>query len=190
MILGVGFHFDMSLRYVTPPSSDRLDLEMLLRKVGRKVQTAETIFRDAETKDIVAIGMQVFAATPDPKASVERSSRSMRTTGALERPFPEQMGVRVIEPGVVEMDGGPGRGNAMDGLQGGLVVLLGEMAAETLTGNSVIELEVNYLSSIGGGTGRASARLLGEGIVRVEVRDPVRDHRLCAIMLATTEPPL
>jgi len=178
---------DMSMRFVTPPTGDRLDLEVLLHKVGKKVQTGETIFRDPVTREVVAIGLQVFAATPDPKAFVSSTSRSMRTTGALAKPFAQQMGVRTLHPGLVEMDRGQGRGNAMGGLQGGLVVLLGEMAVESLAEREVVELEVNYLRSVAVGPGQAKAVQLGERTYRVEVRDPGDSNRLCAVMLASTE---
>jgi acyl-coenzyme A thioesterase PaaI-like protein len=153
------------------------------------VQTAETVFRDRSTGNIVALGLQVFACTPDPRAHVENNPSSLRTTGSLTKPFPEAMGIRVSAPGSVEMDRGEGRGNAMGGLQGGLVVLLGEMAAESLPGHEVTELEINYLRSVDVGPGQAVAQEIGPGLVRIEVRDPGRDNRLCAIMLATAAPP-
>ena len=178
---------DMSMRFVEAPTGDLLDLEVLLHKVGRTVQTAETSFRDHGTGALVAVGFQVFAATPDPAAFVGSSTRSMRTTGALAMPFADAVGLRVLGPGRTELDRGEGKGNAMGGIQGGLVVLLGEMAAESLAHEEVVELEVRYLRSVAEGPGRATATKIGAHLCRVEVRDPGRDDRLCSIMLVSTE---
>jgi len=58
------------------------------------------------------------------------------------------------------------------------------LAAESLMGSPVIDLDIRYLNSVRVGPGRATATLLGQGVVRVEVRDQGHDQRLTALVLA------
>jgi acyl-coenzyme A thioesterase PaaI-like protein len=112
----------------------------------------------------------------------------MRTPGMIELPFPEHVGASILEPGVVEMERTPFVVQAAGSLQGGAVALLGELAAESLTGSPVVDLDIRYLNSVRVGPGRATATLLGQGVVRVEVRDQGRDHRLTALVVARVAP--
>ncbi len=108
----------------------------------------------------------------------------MRTVGTMEKPFPEHVGAYVIEPGVTEIERTPFVMQAAGSVQGGAVALLGELAAESLTGLPVMDLDVRYLSAVRVGPGRATATELGRGLVRVEVRDRGRDDRRIALALA------
>ncbi len=77
---------------------------------------------------------------------------------------------------------------AAGSLQGGVVALLGEKAAESLAGRPVIDLDVRFLSAIRVGPGRATASWLGEDVIRVEIRDAGRNDRLAALTIARVIP--
>jgi acyl-coenzyme A thioesterase PaaI-like protein len=153
-------------------------------KKGRSTVAGEVFFFDAETMAPVAYSYLTFMGSPRPQDRPPAFTRGMRTVGTMEQPFPEYVGARIIEPGVVDMERTPFVVQAAGSLQGGAVALLGELAAETLTGSPVIDLDVRYLSAVRVGPGRATATLLGQGLVRVEVRDRGRDDRLTALALA------
>jgi acyl-coenzyme A thioesterase PaaI-like protein len=108
----------------------------------------------------------------------------MRTEGSMPVPFPEYVGVRLIAPGTAEVDLTPFVMQASGTLQGGVVGLVGEVAAESLTRSPVLELDVRYLSAVRVGPGRATAVRLGRDLVRVEVRDGGSHDRLAAIIMA------
>jgi len=73
---------------------------------------------------------------------------------------------------------------ASESLQGGIVALIGELAAESLTRSQVLDLDIRYLSAVRVGPGRATATLLRADLVRVEVRDIGSENRLAALIFA------
>jgi acyl-coenzyme A thioesterase PaaI-like protein len=89
--------------------------------------------------------------------------------------------------------------NATQSLQGGLIALLGEAAAQSAAGERrgspqvVDSLEVHYLAAARVGPFRASGHVLSSSrertLVRVEISDPGRDHRTVSVVLAGTRPP-
>lgn len=153
-------------------------------KQGRSTVAGEVFFYDAETMKLVAYSYLTFMGSPRPQDLPPAFTRGMRTVGTMEKPFPEHVGARIIEPGVIEMDRTPFVIQQAGSIQGGAVALLGELAAETLTGLPVMDLDVRYLSAVRVGPGRATGTVLGQGLVRVEVRDRGRDDRLIALALA------
>jgi acyl-coenzyme A thioesterase PaaI-like protein len=108
--------------------------------------------------------------------------------GGMTRPFAENVGARVVEPGVVEVDRRPYVMQPWGTVQGGVIALLGELAAESLMGGAVIDLDVRYLSAVRVGPARTSATAVGASTVRVEVRDAGSDDRLAALVVARTLP--
>lgn len=153
-------------------------------KHGRTTVAGEVFFYDAETMKPVAYSYLTFMGSPRPQDRPPAYTRGMRTVGNMEKPFPEHVGARIVEPGVVEMERTPFVTQAAGSLQGGAVALLGELAAETLTGLPVMDLDVRYLSAVRVGPGRAIATALGQRLVRVEILDRGRDDRLIAIAIA------
>jgi len=175
---------DISVRLLTPPAGDVLDIDVSILKVGRTVTTGVTRFLDAETGTLVASSFATFAASPRPQDTSPEVIASMNTEGTMPLPFPEFVGARVIEPGVAEVALTPFLFNAAQALQGGIVALLGELAAETLANRDVIELDVRYLSAVRVGPGVATATRLSEDVLEVEVRDGGRDDRLVGLITA------
>ncbi len=106
------------------------------------------------------------------------------SVSALDRPLAEGLGIRVLAAGVVEVERGPYVNQPSGTLQGGVVAVLAELAAESLTGGRVVELEVRYLSAIRVGPARTSAVELDDRTVRVEIRDPGNDDRLTTLVMA------
>ena len=68
------------------------------------------------------------------------------------------------------------------------MALLAEMAAESLTGRPVLDLDTRYLTAVRRGPGRATAVSLGSGFVRAEVRDVGNGNRLAALVTARVAP--
>ena len=178
---------DMALHQVAPPASATLELEATLSKVGRTVSCGEVVFRDAEAGHVVAVATLVFAATPNPNTYTNGTSRTGGAPGTMDRDFLEWCDVRTPSIGVAEVDRAPGRGNSLGSLQGGLVVLLGEVATETLSGREVSSIEVRYLHSVHVGPGQGVATQLGPDFYRAEVRDSGNENRLCALVYVRTE---
>jgi acyl-coenzyme A thioesterase PaaI-like protein len=135
------------------------------------------------------VSFLTFMASPRPQDLTPFPMDGMRTTGAMTVPLAEHVGARVRSPGAVEVTHRPFVQQAAGALQGGVVALVGEMAAETLADRPVIELDVRYLSSVRIGPARAVAAPMGSEHVRVEVRDLGNADRLAARIVARLAPP-
>ncbi len=179
---------DIVVRIVSDRSSDRLVLSAEIVKMGRSTVAAEVRFSDATTNDLVAYSYVTFMASPRPQDIAPPLIGGMQTTGSMPVAFPDHIGMRVLEPGITEIEHGPFLEQASGTLQGGAVALLGEMAAESLTGRPVLDLDTRYLAAVRQGPGRATAVSLGAGLVRAEVRDAGNDDRLAALVTARVAP--
>ena len=115
----------------------------------------------------------------------------------LERPLAEEVGVEVLDgsDGRVQVALRPALRNPEGIMQGALVALLAEVAAETLAEHShgapqtVTALDVRYLSGAREGPIEAHARWVGdaaEGMQRVTLRDRGNGDRITASVLAQT----
>ena len=175
---------DLSVACLATTEASQLDLEVRLLKVGRSITAAELRCREAGSGRDVVAGFMNFATTRNALAYAPEPTTSSSTTGSLSRPFAEQVGLRSTPEGDCEVELSPGRSNAVGGLQGGLVTLLGEVAAERLAGRDIVELDVRFLHSLGTGPARSRAVALSEDVLRSEVRDAGREDRVCAVMLA------
>jgi acyl-coenzyme A thioesterase PaaI-like protein len=179
---------DIAVRMVADHCGDLLDMTGEIVKRGRSTVAGEVRFSDARTSDLVAMSYVTFMASPRPQDLAPPLLRGMRTTGSMPVTFPEFVGTRMLSAGVAEVDLTPFVMQASGSLQGGIVALIGEMAAESLTGSPVLDLDVRYLSAVRVGPGRATATLLGTDLVRVEVRDVGGDDRLAALIFARMAP--
>jgi acyl-coenzyme A thioesterase PaaI-like protein len=74
-------------------------------------------------------------------------------------------------------------------IQGGAVALVAELAAETLSGRAVDDLQIRFLSTVRTGPARSSARSLTRDTVRAEVRD-AGTGRLTSVAIARLGAPL
>jgi acyl-coenzyme A thioesterase PaaI-like protein len=175
---------DISVRLVAASCGDRLTVEGQIVKKGRSIIAGEVRYLDAETSALVAYSYLTFMASPRPQDKGFPRMRGMRNEVSMPEPIDRYLGAHVLAPGVVEIERAPFVRQAAGSLQGGVVAVLGELAAESLTGAAVRDLDVRYLSAVRVGPGRATATDLGDGLVRVEVCDAGRDDRLTAIVAA------
>jgi acyl-coenzyme A thioesterase PaaI-like protein len=108
---------------------------------------------------------------PKPVFTPERATALFPDGGPLDEPLREQAGIRVIDPaaGIVEVLVTPELRNPAGTLQGALVALVAEAAAEELVDarfgrpSVVTDLDLRYLAQAPVGPVRSSARLLGDG---------------------------
>jgi acyl-coenzyme A thioesterase PaaI-like protein len=179
---------DIAVQLVADRCGDTLTVQGEIVKPGRATVASEIRFSDAETSQLVATSYVTFMASPRPQDQAPPLQRGMRTTGSMPVPFPDYVGTRILAPGVAEVDLTPFVMQASRTLQGGVVAMLGEVAAESLTGSHVLGLDIRYLSAVRVGPGRATATSLGGNLVRIEVRDAGSDLRLAAPVFARVAP--
>jgi acyl-coenzyme A thioesterase PaaI-like protein len=176
---------DLSVR-VLGPAVGHIDVESRVLKSGKNTTVAETLFRCGQ--DVVALSLSTFVASPRPGDVMEVPPLSFRRYGpsVLQAPLAEQVGSRLVAPGVAEIDRAPYVMNPAGTVQGGIVALLAELATESLPGVSgvVNELDVRYLSATRVGPARATAVEVGDRTARVELHDPGNGDRLTAVVLA------
>jgi len=175
---------DLTARILGDVGGDRLDIVGTLLKQGRTTIVAETDFRHPVTGAVVAFSHATFVASPRPQDVIGPLSASRTSGNGLSRPIGEALGAQVVSPGVAQIERGPYVNQPSGTLQGGVVAVLAELAAESLTGARVIELEVRYLSAVRVGPARTSAVALDDHTVRVEARDVGNHDRLTAVVMA------
>ena len=195
---------DLGIRVIAaPPPDGVITMTASLVKAGRSMSVGETEFRAAGSGDLIATSLGTFLASPRPidevpdgfanddRRPADGSSRAAET-------FVDQVGLRIVGDGAVEITLRPDLLNATQSLQGGLVALLGEVAAQNAATSAaghphvVDSLEVHYLAAARVGPFRGTGRVLAvdrnSAVVRVEVRDPGRDDRVVSVLMATTRP--
>lgn len=180
---------DLDVRVVRPvPAGSDVHGIGRVRKSGARLAFTECAFTLADTGELVAFSAGSFMASPREQ---DQAPPHLRTGGPLVRgiqqpikPVHEIVGVRVIEPGVVEADRHARLLNPADTVQGGAMALIAEEAVLTLEGATVpTELAVRYLGAVRIGPVRAAARRDGNW-VRVELTDEGNDSRLAALAVA------
>lgn len=179
---------DIAVRIVTQPESDRVRVAARLLKAGRNTVAVAVDFFDSVSDDLVALSHLTFVPSPRPEDLAPPTLTGMRTRGSIAVPLPELVGARVLEPGVAEIDHRPYVIQGSGALQGGIVALLGELAAESLAGGPVLDLDTRYLTTVRFGPARATAVAAGDDHVRVEVRDTGNGDRLAARIMARVDP--
>jgi acyl-coenzyme A thioesterase PaaI-like protein len=174
---------DLTARVVGDVSGDRLDIVGRVLKQGRTTIVTQTDFLHEVTGVVVALSYATFVASPRPQDLIGPMVERRTAANALTGPIAEELGVTVLAPGVVSLERGPYVNQPSGTLQGGVVAVLAEVAAETLSGGRVTELEVRYLSAIRVGPARTSAVALDDHTVRVEIRDPGNEDRLATVVM-------
>jgi acyl-coenzyme A thioesterase PaaI-like protein len=184
---------DMSVRMRPQPSPARIEAVGRVLRRGRRSATC-TVELTAPGGMPVATGAIGFAKIarrpgdpPKPEFSPDSALRIFRDFGPLERPLREEAGIEVIDAsrGVLELAVTPVLRNPVGTLQGAIVALLAEAAAEdllsTLGGAPVVvcDLDLRYLAQAPTGPVRTRTRLLGTGPgapVEVELVDTSVDR--------------
>jgi acyl-coenzyme A thioesterase PaaI-like protein len=193
---------DMSVRMRPLPAPDYIRTRSTILRRGRRSATAavDLITGDGE---LVATGAIGFVRVPrretdPPKPSVSPEGFAAVIDGSkgLSQPLREAAGIVVLDAGhgVVEMPVTPGVRNSAGTLQGAMVSLLAEAAAEELasarfdTTAVVTELDLRYLAQTGADPIRTRCRLLGSGPdapIEVGLFD-VSSDRLTTLVYART----
>ncbi len=179
---------DMALHLVAEPPGSTLDVTARVVKQGRSTVATEVRFLGADTDQLVALGYLTFMASPRPEDASPPVPRGMHVHGTLVGDFAGALGLDDRGSGIVEVPRRPFVVQAAGSVQGGVVALLGEVAAESLAGRPVVDLDLRFLAAIRVGPGRATASWLGDDLIRVEIRDVGRGNRLAALTIARLAP--
>ena len=184
----LGLTLDIGVHIIAPKIADDLAIAARLLKEGRTTVSAEVRFSDRWTGELVAISDLTFIASPRPQDLAPTALAYVRSEGTMPVPFPDHVGVRRVQPGIAEVELGPLVAQASGTVQGGIIALLAEVAAETLCDRLIVGLDVRYLAAVRSGPGRASARALNDALIRVEVRDVGSNDRLTALAMVRLAP--
>jgi len=192
---------DLVLHALRPvPDGVVLARSALLRRTRQTVVIEVTLTGEAAPAEPVGLATLTFAVLPG-RSDVQRMGTGAdeprtefaRPGSGLVAPLPEALGVRVADAaaGQLEMAVTPYVGNSLGALQGGVVAMLVELAAEAAGAAAlgravaVLDLAINYLGLLRAGPARTRARVLrrdaGEALLRVELRDAGGDERLCSV---------
>jgi len=173
--------------YEQAPSHGTVHVASRLVKAGRSVVVCGVDITDNDGH-LVAIGAASFMAAPDPRLELPThiSLDALPTTsrGLLRLPFAERAGCRRGEPGVAVLPRSADGLNASGTVNGGLIALVVEEAALSLTpGATLSSMALRYLRPVRTGPAVATADVRA-GLGRVEVRDAGGDDR--PVVTATT----
>jgi acyl-coenzyme A thioesterase PaaI-like protein len=192
---------DLVLHVIRPVSQG-----VVCSRAGVLRKTRSTIVLEVEIsqgEDLVGLATMTFAVL-EARSEVQRMGAGVdeprtdfgRPGTRLRAGVDEVLGLRLLDAsgGVVEQDLTPYVENSLGALQGGVVAVVLEVAAEALgrslfgTGTTALDLSINYLSLVKTGPARTRARVLrrreNEALVRVELRDAGGADRLCTVATA------
>jgi uncharacterized protein (TIGR00369 family) len=178
---------DLTVHRLRPFAGDTLEVVARLLKVGRTTVVAEIRF--TEEQDVV-LSHATFTVSPRPEDvfaegfGVTIGAPRPARRPSLTKPILDDIGARLVGPGVAELDRVPYVMQPAGTIQGGAVALLAELAAESRAGAPIADLEIRYLSAVRVGPARAVAEVLRPGLLRVEVRDTGHADRLASLVVA------
>jgi acyl-coenzyme A thioesterase PaaI-like protein len=178
---------DLTVIGLSATHGERLMMSGRILKAGSTVIATEARFTEPAGERPVAYSYVTFMRAPKAEDVMEAvaDARPFGPTN-MDAPFAEQLGARVLRPGVVELERRPYVMQPTGTIQGGAVALLGELAAESLLGAPVVDLDVRYLSTVRVGPAITSATQLDRTTARVEVRDTGNGDRLTTLMICRT----
>jgi acyl-coenzyme A thioesterase PaaI-like protein len=171
------FTSDMSVRMRPTPAPTRIDsVNTVLRRGGRSATCqVELTADDGRPIATGAIGfVNVSRKEGDPPKFLlrpEQAPRLFTGLGGLARPLRDEAGIEVIDAaeGIVQVEVTPALQNPAGTLQGAMVALIAEAAAEDLVSarfgqpGVVVDLDLRYLGKSTVGPVRTRSRLLGDG---------------------------
>jgi acyl-coenzyme A thioesterase PaaI-like protein len=184
---------DMSVRMRPLPAPPRIDATATILRHGRRSATSLVELRTDEGTPI-ATGAIGFAKVPrrdtdPPKPNVPLGQTPLifRDAASLTRPLRQEAGIEVIDAaeGIVQVEVTAQLRNPAGTLQGAMVALLAEAAAETLVEERfdssfvVTDLDLRYLRKAEVGPVRTRSRLLGTGPdapIQIELVDTSTDE--------------
>jgi acyl-coenzyme A thioesterase PaaI-like protein len=191
---------DMTVRMRPLPAPASIHTQSKILRRGRRSATCLVDLVDADGVPVGtgAIGFvkvpRRASDPPKPKVSFERISTLFNGTHRLTNPLRDEAGIAVLNPqdGVVEVPVTNELRNPAGTLQGAMVALVAEAAAEELVSSRfdipavVTELDLRYLAQTGSGPVRTKATLLGDSPdapIQVELFDLSTD-RLTTLVYA------
>jgi acyl-coenzyme A thioesterase PaaI-like protein len=190
---------DLAVRILARPGFGPVALSASLLKAGRSTLVAEIAFASERVAGPWAVAVATFMASPRPvdvflQAPPLRGGLQPDTRPTLPSPIAERVGVELVTPGHARLEHRQELSNATNTMQGGLIALIGEVAAESLAGAAgggpyaAHDLDVRYLRAARVGPAFTVGQLLhhdeSEATARVEVRDAGADDRLVALVTA------
>jgi acyl-coenzyme A thioesterase PaaI-like protein len=175
---------DLTVHALLRAHAETVDVVARLVKVGRSTVVAEAWFSGDESERPFGLSQLTFSPSPKVEHTIEVQGDRPATPPNFTEPWFEQLGIRVLGPGIAEVDRWPYVMQPSGTIQGGAVAALIEAAAESLTGRAVTDIDIRYLKAVRVGPGRAVATPLDAGLVRVEVRDPGNEDRVASIAIA------
>jgi acyl-coenzyme A thioesterase PaaI-like protein len=183
---------DMSVRMRPMPAPKRIDATNTILRQGQRSATCLVELTTDEGAPIAtgAIGFaNIFRKASDPPKPIlppEQAPTVFRAHATLSRSLRDEAGIEVIDAseGVVQVEVTPDLRNPAGTLQGAMVALLAEAAAEDLVTTRfespvvVTDLDLRYLRQVQVGPVRTRGRLLGTGPnapIQIELIDTPTD---------------
>jgi acyl-coenzyme A thioesterase PaaI-like protein len=177
---------DLSVHWLRPLDRDVLEVTARVLKAGATTVVSETTFADPGTNEPAIICYVTFVVSPRPEDAFTQPLPERVQQSSLARPIMDDIGARIISPGIAELDRVPYVMQPAGTIQGGAVALLVELAAESIAAAPIEDLEIRYLAAVRIGPARAVAEVIAPGLMRVELRDVGRPDRLATVALART----
>ncbi len=188
---------DFRVRILRPPPPGQYEIEARILRTGRTLTVGETAFVAPGDEAPFAVAVGSFIASPRPvdvRPEEFGTRRVRRKRPTISVPFGERVALDMLEPGVGNVVLREDLTNSTGTIQGGVLALLGEMAAHTLVSAEagrtfvVDDLDIRYLRAARVGPARSAARLLAlddeRATVAVEIRDTGMDDRHVAHVIA------
>ena len=200
------FTSDLSVRTSARPAPTRVVGRTRVLRAGRGTMMTEVVLRgDDEPLGLGYAGFnrQARRRGDHPNPDIDEASRRWGRYKALDAPLLETVGVHVLDAasGQVEVELRDELRNPAGALQGAMVSVIGEAAAEAMLAHRgahrsvVTDIDIRYLAMGRVGPIHSQARLLGDAptdAIAVELYDRGRDDRIISTMLmrATAAPSL
>jgi uncharacterized protein (TIGR00369 family) len=203
---------DLSFNSGEPIVDGPIVVQACLVRAGSNVIVVRVDVGDGHGRDAVATvrpagrGLMTFARIPGsasaasgrviPESSPKQSMASPQS--GFRHPLHVQLGLRVVESvhGVVEVDRTDYSRNSFGSLNGGVIAIAAEAAAEALvatmgTAFEAVDISVNYLSQTRAGPCRTRASLVRRdahhAVVEVQLVDAGHDDQLLALSTVMLE---
>jgi acyl-coenzyme A thioesterase PaaI-like protein len=194
---------DMSVRMRPVPAPERIEAVATLLRRGRRSAASKVELLTGEGEPVAtgAIGFTTLPRRegdpPKPNVDADHALSIFRGRGTLARPLREEAGIERLDPanGEVQVAVTPELRNPAGTLQGAIVALVAEAAAEDLVSTRfespvvVTDLDLRYLAQAQVGPVRSRCRLLGAGPdspVEVELVDTSVDRVTTHVYARTT----
>jgi acyl-coenzyme A thioesterase PaaI-like protein len=199
------FTSDLSVRIPAGPAPEQILARADILRVGRRSATVAVPLTLPDGEEL-GVGLTGFARVPrrdtdPPKPDIDAVmlAEAWAAIPPLDVPLREAAGLRVVDAsiGVVELALRPDLLNPAGALQGAMVALVAEAAAEELATATigspqvVTDIDVRYLAQARQGPLRTRARFIGppaDGSLVVDIIDPSLDDKLVTVVTLRTRP--